>query len=91
MSDESTDRDRQRLVEISDELRDLPGDDFAGKHRLNKEADILRGRIAELGGGSEILQQWAERSARKQSHTVDDDVESARAAIVSPNESGGAG
>ncbi len=91
MSDETSDRLRQRLVAISDELRGLPGNDFAGKHRLNKEADTLRQQLSDLGGDSETLRQWADRAARKSSHTVDDDVEAARAGIISPNESGGSG
>lgn len=89
MSDEELDRIRLRLVEISDELRALPSTDFAGKHRLNTEADTLRNQLSELGKDSDIPQQWAERAARKSSQAVDDDVEAAKASIVSPIESGG--
>lgn len=89
MRDETPDQVRQRLVEISDELRRLSSTDFAGRHRLHSEADTLRRKLSELGGGSDTRRRWAERAARKASHTVDDEVEVAKAAIVSPTESGG--
>jgi hypothetical protein len=89
VGDRTPDRIRQRLVEVSDELRGLQPSDFASKHRLDKEADTLRRQLAEFGGDSEIQRQWAERAARKSSHTVVGDVEVAKAAIVSPHESGG--
>ncbi|MFT4866721.1 MAG: hypothetical protein ACI8RE_002920, partial [Ilumatobacter sp.] len=37
-----------------------------------------------------ILSGWAERSSRKGAHTPDNDVELAKARIVSPGDSGGA-
>lgn len=92
MSDETAGRIRQRLGEITDELRGLSSTDFVGKHQLNVEADALKrelSQLSELGDDSEIRRRWAERAARKSSHTADDDVEAAKAAIVSPNESGG--
>ncbi len=89
VSDETPGRIRQRLGEISDELRSLSSTDFADRHRLNTEADELRRRLSGPGDGSEMRRRWAERAARKALHTTDDDVEAAQAAIVSPNESGG--
>ena len=90
MSDSSAERIRQRLVQLTDELRALPADDFASKHRLHSEADQLRRQLSERGRDSDdTLRQWADRAARKATHTVDDDVEAARAAIVSPGEGGG--
>lgn len=90
MSVKGPDQIRLRLGEISDELRALPSTDFESKHRLNTEADTLRGQLSELGQDSDVSRQWAERAARKSSHTADDDVEAAKAAIVSPIEPGGA-
>ncbi len=53
---------------------------------MNTEADHLRRHISELGSGqSDTLRRWAEKAARKASHTVDDDVE---AAIISLSEGG---
>ncbi|MEM7340788.1 MAG: hypothetical protein AAF467_19180 [Actinomycetota bacterium] len=85
------DRIRRRLVAIDDELRALAVDDFAGKHRLNVEADGLRKQLRALeGDDSAVLAEWADRAARKSSDTADDDVEAAKAAIPSPSEGGGA-
>ncbi|MFT5026334.1 MAG: hypothetical protein ACI9CV_001094 [Ilumatobacter sp.] len=83
---------RRRLGEIGDELRALPDDDFSGKNRLNLEADSLRQQLSADPDhdGDAILSGWAERSSRKGAHTPDNDVELAKARIVSPGDSGGA-
>ncbi len=91
MDDGEVNNVRQRLVAISDELRALADDDFGGKHRLNVESDELRQRLAQLSDGdSQVLKDWADRAGRKNSHTPDDDLEAAKAALVSPIEGGGA-
>ncbi len=93
MNDLSPSQIRSRLGEISDELRALPDDDFPGKYQLNLEADSLRRQhAADPGHDSEaILAGWAERSGRKGAHTPDDDVEMAKARIVSTGEGGSMG
>jgi pyocin large subunit-like protein len=82
---------RTRLVEIDDELRSLAADAFAAKHPLNVEADALRRALSDGADGesASILTTWADRAARKGAHSVDDGVEAAKAAIVSPGEGGG--
>ncbi len=92
INSDEVDQIRARLVSISDELRTLAADDFAAKHQLNVEADELRRQLGQFSDGdSEIQRRWADRSARKGSHTTDDSVEAAKAAIVSPGEGGGEG
>ena len=70
---------RRRLVEIDDALRALPSDAFAERHVLNTEQDALRSELrallgAELAAASD---DWAERSGRKGSHSVDDGEQAA--------------
>ncbi len=73
---------RRRLVEIDDELRSLPADAFAEKHKLNVEGDLVRSQLPNTTDDP-TASAWAERAGRKGSHTVDDEVEAAKAAIVS--------
>jgi hypothetical protein len=84
---------RRRLGEISDQLRSLPDDAFSAKNQLSIEADALRRQLTDwFGTDTEAtMSRWADRSARKGTHTADDDLERAKAAIVSPIESGGSG
>ena len=91
MNDDSLTSARKRLGEISDELRSLPADDFSGKNRLSIEADALRRQLTNSSDtdAEATLRSWAERSGRKGAHTSDDDLERAKAAIVSPMEGGG--
>ena len=48
MSELNVDDLRRRLVEIDDEIRGLPDEAFASKHKLNLEADRLRATLSEL-------------------------------------------
>ena len=82
---------RKRLVEIADELRALPADGFAAKHRLNLEADSCRRRLMELSRDNDgcLLEEWSDRAGRKGSHSVDSEVEQGKARIVSPMEGSG--
>ena len=82
---------RRRLVEIDDEVRSLPATDFPAIHRLRSEADGLRRQLSELAGDGDdaTLRAWSDRAGRKGSHETDDELEQAKAAIVSPMESGG--
>lgn len=91
MTDDPVAAIRVRLVEISDELRALPDTDFSGKHKLNLEADALRQQLAEQSaeGSEETLSRWADRSGRKTSHTPDEDLERAKAALIQPSDGGG--
>ena len=84
---------RRRLGGISDEIRALRDDDFSGKNQLNLEADSLRRQLAADPDhdSKAILSGWAERAGRKGAHTPDDDVERAKAGIVSPGEGGSGG
>lgn len=67
----TTEQIQRRLVEISDDLRKLEHDDFMGKHRLYAEADELRSHLAELESDQpDASSQWADRAARKASHTI---------------------
>lgn len=83
---------RRELVEIDDAVRALPSDDFAGIHALRSKADKLREHLAQIveTEQSTTLARWADRAGRKGTHSVDDDVEQAKAAIVSPGEGGAA-
>ncbi len=75
---------RRRLVEIDDELRELPGDDFERRHRLLSESDECRAALdAALGPvAREATREWAERAGHKGSHEVDYDVMKARIRAV---------
>ena len=83
---------RRRLGEISDEVRALPDDDFSGKNQLGLEADSLRRQLAADADSDSaaVLNSWAGRAGRKGAHMPDDEVNAARAGIVSPGEGGGA-
>lgn len=87
----SPDEIRKRLVEIDDELRTLPADEFALKHSLNVEADALRDQLTELtrSGDAAVLGEWADRAGRKGSHSSDNEVDQGAARIVSPMDGGG--
>lgn len=91
MPDDALTAARIRLGEISDETRLLEDDDFRAKHDLNVEADDLRRVLAEGShkDAEAMLRSWADRSARKNGHTADIELERAKAAIVSPIEGGG--
>ncbi len=85
--DVAVDRIRRRMIEIADELQSLAADDFSARHALNVEADGLRRQLQSLVADEVgTLAAWAERAGRKGSHT--EDVEAAKAAIVSPGEGG---
>lgn len=89
MSTDSPDDIRRRLGEISDELRGLADDDFAGKYTLNKEADELRSQLEEFDDDTcDTKARWADRSARKGSHSVDYELEAQKARLIQSGEGG---
>jgi len=75
---------RRRLVEIDDELRELPSDAFARKHELNTEGDNNRKLLADALAPElrAIGDDWADRSARKASHTANADELAAKASMA---------
>ena len=93
MKDDPLSAARKRMGEISDELRSLPDDDFSRKNKLNIEADGLRRQLTEKPDADTeaTMRRWADRSGRKGAHTRDDDLERAKAAIVSPIDGAGGG
>ena len=86
----SADWIRRRLVEIDDEVRSLPSDDFARKHALRSEGDRLRELLGQgvEADASQTLAQWADRAVRKASHSADEELEEAKARLTSSGESG---
>ena len=91
MSEPTPEGIRARLVEIDDELRDVPDNSFARKHELNKEGDAKRDELRailqpELDAASG---EWAERAGRKGTHSVAEDEKIAQAGLISPGEGGG--
>lgn len=86
----SADSLRHRLAEIHAELAALPPDAFGEKHDLNIEADQLRQAQRDLMQDrlDEASDDWAERAARKGSHTQDENLDAAKAALIQPGEGG---
>ncbi|MGH1490336.1 MAG: hypothetical protein ACRBK7_13260 [Acidimicrobiales bacterium] len=82
---------RKRLVEIDDELRTSPANEFATRHLLNMEADSLRRRLKDLTRDSDraLLAEWSSQAGHKGAHTSDHEVAQGSARIVSPMEGGG--
>lgn len=80
----SADIIRERLVRIDDELRALPSDAFSRKHALLTERDGLRAELRTLLGVelAAASDDWAERSGRKGTHSVDEDEQTAAAIRV---------
>ncbi|MCP3939698.1 MAG: hypothetical protein GY708_30510 [Actinomycetia bacterium] len=89
MNQQNAENLRKRLVEIGDELRDVASNDFARRHELLTESDVVRAALDEEVGEDlgEAAAEWAERAGHKGSHEVD--YEARKGAIVSPIEPGG--
>lgn len=73
---ETADELRKRLVELDDEISDLPADEFALRHELLTEADVCRrALLAEVGPEVDAAnKEWADRAGRKGEHEVDYEV-----------------
>lgn len=76
MSEPTANELRKRLVEIDDEIRDLPDDGFKRRHELLTESDSCRNALfAEVGTDiDEANKEWADRAGHKGEHEVDYDV-----------------
>lgn len=82
------DRVRQRLLEVSDELRGLQPDDFEDKHRLNLEADALRKELGALTESNpDTVDRWANQAGSKGPRSIEREAQNARAAILKANNS----
>lgn len=71
--DDDADWARQRIVEIDDELRATPPEDFARRHALQSAADGFRQimRSGHRDALSHARLVWEARAGRKGTHEVD--------------------
>lgn len=90
MPPETPPEQRQRLLEIDDELAALAADDFARKYELLTEADELR-QLLEEHAGPELdaaRKDWAERANRTGGQDMDPAEAKAKRVILAATHGG---